>query len=204
MQARSRSSVPTPMRLEAGSRRLSAWPPTSTYSGDRSSRSSSQSSAPVLSLPPPHRAQTTVVVADGTGNQITSYALGSGTPIRQIAGTATGISDASEVAADRSGNLYVANATGVRVTVYAANATGNVSSDSHDLRLGDGPSLAVRRRGRRHRSPVRLQHHRQHDHGVRGGRQRKRRTTRDDRRPGHRPARAAGHRARPRRTPLGP
>ena len=73
------------------------------------------------------QAQPTVVVADGTGNQITSYALGGGAPIRQIAGTATGLSDATEVAADRGGNLYVANATGVRVTVYAANATGNVT-----------------------------------------------------------------------------
>ena len=85
-------------------------------------------------------AQPTVVVADGTGNQITSYALGSGTPIRQIAGTATGLSDATEVAADRSGNLYVANATGVRVTVYAANATGNVTP----IRTISGSSTGLR------------------------------------------------------------
>ena len=72
-------------------------------------------------------AQTTVVVANETTNQISSYALGGSSPIRSIAGSATGISDPTDVAADRSGNLYVANLTGFTVTVYAPNATGNVS-----------------------------------------------------------------------------
>ena len=72
-------------------------------------------------------AQTTVVVANSANNQIASYALGGASPIRSIAGAATGLVDPTEIATDRAGNLYAANLQGFSVTVYAANATGNVA-----------------------------------------------------------------------------
>jgi hypothetical protein len=54
-------------------------------------------------------------------------ANGDTAPIRTISGEATGLSQASAVAMDSQGNLYVANATGATVTVYAPLASGNVA-----------------------------------------------------------------------------
>ncbi|HEX3830563.1 MAG TPA: beta-propeller fold lactonase family protein [Solirubrobacteraceae bacterium] len=74
-------------------------------------------------------AQTSVVVAEnGAGNgAISTFALGgASTPIRRITGSLTGLASPEQIAADRSGNLYVANSSG-SITVYPPTATGNVA-----------------------------------------------------------------------------
>jgi hypothetical protein len=74
-------------------------------------------------------AQTSIVVAEnGAGNgAISTFALGGGsTPIRRITGSLTGLASPEQIAADRSGNLYVANSSG-SITVYPPTATGNVA-----------------------------------------------------------------------------
>ncbi|HEY1712409.1 MAG TPA: beta-propeller fold lactonase family protein [Solirubrobacteraceae bacterium] len=74
-------------------------------------------------------AQTSIVVAEnGAGNgAISTFTLGSpSTPIRRITGSLTGLASPEQIAADRSGNLYVANSAG-SITVYAPAATGNAA-----------------------------------------------------------------------------
>jgi sugar lactone lactonase YvrE len=73
-------------------------------------------------------AQTSVVVAEnGAGSgAITTFTLGASTPVRRITGSLTGLASPEQIAADRSGNLYVANSSG-SVTVYPPTATGNVA-----------------------------------------------------------------------------
>jgi sugar lactone lactonase YvrE len=73
-------------------------------------------------------AQTSVVVAEnGAGSgAITTFTLGASTPVRRITGSLTGLASPEQIAADRSGNLYVANSSG-SITVYPPTATGNVA-----------------------------------------------------------------------------
>jgi sugar lactone lactonase YvrE len=74
------------------------------------------------------QAQTTIVVAENAPNPaVSTFALGAGpAPLRRITGSLTGLSSPEQIAADRSGNLYVANSSG-SITVYAPTATGNVA-----------------------------------------------------------------------------
>jgi sugar lactone lactonase YvrE len=69
-----------------------------------------------------------VVAENGAGSgAISTFTLGGGsTPIRRITGSLTGLAGPEQIAADRSGNLYVANSSG-SITVYAPTATGNVA-----------------------------------------------------------------------------
>src|ERR1700760_1002795 len=86
-------------------------------------------------------AQTAIVVAENNpGNPaVSTFALGAGsTPIRRITGALTGLSSPEQIAADRSGNLYVANSSG-SITVYAPTATGNVAP----LRKIAGPATGL-------------------------------------------------------------
>jgi 6-phosphogluconolactonase (cycloisomerase 2 family) len=74
-------------------------------------------------------AQTSIVVAEnGAGSgAISTFNLGAGsTPVRRITGSLTGLAAPEQIAADRSGNLYVANSSG-SITVYPPTATGNVA-----------------------------------------------------------------------------
>jgi sugar lactone lactonase YvrE len=74
-------------------------------------------------------AQTSIVVAEnGAGNgAVSTFALGGGAaPLRRITGPLTGLASPEQIAADRSGNLYVANSSG-SITVYMPTATGNVA-----------------------------------------------------------------------------
>lgn len=75
------------------------------------------------------RAQTSVVVAENSAGAgaISTFTLGSAsTPARRISGSLTGLASPEQIAADRSGNLYVANSSG-SITVYPPTATGNVA-----------------------------------------------------------------------------
>ena len=74
-------------------------------------------------------AQTSIVVAEnGAGSgAVSTFALGGGAaPLRSITGSLTGLASPEQIAADRSGNLYVANSSG-SITVYPPSATGNVA-----------------------------------------------------------------------------
>jgi sugar lactone lactonase YvrE len=74
-------------------------------------------------------AQTSVVVAEnGAGSgAISTFTLGgTSTPVRRITGSLTGLAAPEQIAADRSGNLYVANSSG-SITAYPPTATGNVA-----------------------------------------------------------------------------
>ena len=74
-------------------------------------------------------AQTSIVVAEnGAGSgAISTFALGgAAAPQRRITGSLTGLASPEQIAADRSGNLYVANSSG-SITVYPPTATGNVA-----------------------------------------------------------------------------
>ena len=74
-------------------------------------------------------AQTSIVVSEnGAGSgAISTFNLGGGsTPVRRITGSLTGLASPEQIAADRSGNLYVANSSG-SITVYPPTATGNVA-----------------------------------------------------------------------------
>ncbi len=74
-------------------------------------------------------AQTSIVVAEnGAGSgAVSTFALGgAAAPIRRITGSLTGLAGPEQIAADRSGNLYVANSSG-SITEYAQTATGNVA-----------------------------------------------------------------------------
>ena len=88
------------------------------------------------------RAQTTVVVAENSaanGGAISTFTLGGpSTPIRRITGPLTGLSSPEQIAAERNGNLYVANSSG-SITVYAPTASGNVAP----LRTITGPATGL-------------------------------------------------------------
>jgi sugar lactone lactonase YvrE len=87
-------------------------------------------------------AQTSIVVAEsGAGNgAISTLNVGGGsTPLRRITGPATGLSSPTHVAADRAGNLYVANNGNSTITEYGPTATGNVAP----LRTITGPATGL-------------------------------------------------------------
>ena len=69
-----------------------------------------------------------MVAENGAGSgAISTFTLGGGsTPVRRITGSLTGLAGPEQIAADRSGNLYVANSSG-SITVYPPAATGNVA-----------------------------------------------------------------------------
>jgi 6-phosphogluconolactonase (cycloisomerase 2 family) len=69
-----------------------------------------------------------VVAENGAGSgAVSTFAVGGGsTPLRRITGSLTGLAGPEEIAADRSGNLYVANSSG-SITVYPPTANGNVA-----------------------------------------------------------------------------
>jgi NHL repeat len=63
----------------------------------------------------------------GSVNVYAAGAYGDVAPIRQIAGSSTGLSSPWGIALDSSGNIYVTNTGTNSVTVYAAGADGNVA-----------------------------------------------------------------------------
>lgn len=70
------------------------------------------------------------IYVTNANNTVVSFALsatGNVAPVRTIAGAATGLSLPIGIGADKQGNLYIANRTGSKVTVYPATATGNVA-----------------------------------------------------------------------------
>ena len=70
-----------------------------------------------------------MVVAENTAGNgaVSTFPLGGGSaPLRRIAGSLTGLAGPEEIAADRAGNLYVANSSG-SITVYPPTANGNVA-----------------------------------------------------------------------------
>ena len=75
-----------------------------------------------------------IYVSDSTTQSILEFqggSTGTATPVRSIAGAATGLSGVAGVALDSAGNLYVANSTGGggsgSVTIYSPGASGNVA-----------------------------------------------------------------------------
>ena len=70
------------------------------------------------------------IYVTNANNTVTVFALdasGNAAPVRTLGGTNTGLSLPIGIAADKQGNVYVANRLGSRVTVYPSTANGDVA-----------------------------------------------------------------------------
>lgn len=89
----------------------------------------SPTSVPVV-IHPTRSTQTAIYVA--SRDRVTTYALGSNgnvAPLTNISGPATGLSQASAIAVDAQGNIYVVNqgyGAKVRINIYAPGSNGDV------------------------------------------------------------------------------